>query len=153
MMTNLHIANMIATLPDPGIHALNVARITRADLTTRGPPTETTTTKQRVTKATTMLKTKGMVAKVSKVVNMHRSISLVNGRDPATRTKKTIITPTRATDQGMTNRSEALMMCRGKLSSAESSLKMGRECLITSAKRNLQMVSIQDLRQVFSKEP
>jgi hypothetical protein len=100
-----------------------------------------------------MLKTEGMVAKVSKVVNMHRSISLVNGRDPVTRTRKTIITPTRATDQGMTSRSEALMMCRGELSSLESSLKIGREGLITSVRRNLQMGSIQDLRQVFSKEP
>lgn len=153
MIKNLHITNMIATLPDPGIHAPNVARIMRVDLTTRGQLTETTKTKQRVTKATTMLKIKGMVAKVRKVVNMHRSISLVNGRDPATMTRKTIIMPTRATDQGMTSRSEALMMCRGELSSQESSLKMGREGMITSGMRYLQMVSILDLRQVFSKDP
>jgi len=153
MMTNLHIANIIATLPDPEIHAPNVARITRADLTTRGPPTETKTIKQQVTKATTILKTKGMVAKVRKEVNMHRSISLVNGRDPATRTRKTIIMPTRATDQGMNSRSEALMMCRGELSNPKSSQKMGRVGLITFGKRNLQMGSILDLRLVFSKEP
>jgi hypothetical protein len=149
MMTNLLLANIIATLPGLGTHAPNVAMIIRADLTTREPPTETTATELMVTEAT-MLKTRD-IDPASKVVNMHRSTSLVNGRDPATRIKKTIIA--KASDKEMTSSREAIMMRRGEISSPEKSLIMGREGLITSVKKNLQMVSINDHKQVFSQKP